>query len=208
VSVTEDLLAAFAPWMTPDLEDYLTVIGEMFSEVELYAMAEDDELGYAVLLDPDTAPVQALPYLALYVGERLPVGLEEVMQREWIKDAPNQRRGTLESVVRVAQRTLTGQRTVSILERAGAGDTDDPDQLLVITYTPETPDADAVERDLRRDAVPADIVLTYQMMDAQTYTAAGTGHASYAAAATEYATYDEARAELSGYTTYTRPRPT
>src|SRR3954452_18712789 len=106
----------------------------MFTEVELYAIAEDDDQGWVILFDPDRCPAPALPYLAQYVGERLPVGLSEPLQREWIKDAPNQRRGTPMSIFLAAQRKLTGSRLVSMRERDGG----DPDKLTVVTYTAQT----------------------------------------------------------------------
>lgn len=203
MSVAEDLVAAFQPWLTPDLEDYLTAIGEMFSETELYAL--DGEFGWGILLDPDRAPVKALPHLAQYVGERLPVGLDEIGMREWIKDAPNQRRGTIESVVRVAQRYLTGQRTVQIRERSGAG-ADPEDYITVQTYTAETPDPALTERDLRRDAIPGDIVLTYNVQEGQSWADVAVASATWAAVAATYSSWQEVRAQMPGYTTFTRPR--
>ena len=206
MAIADDLRYAFAPIMTPDLGDYLDAIAEMFSEVELYAFAEDDELGWAILLDPDLCPAPALPYLAQYVGERLPQGIEEVMAREWIKDAPNQRRGTLMSIVRAAQRTLIGQRTVSIKERAGPGDTDDGDHLMVITYTVETPNPAAVLADLRT-VVPADVVLNYEVRVGQTWAQAATGKANWTAVATAWPTWEQVRNVRVGFDDFTRPRP-
>jgi hypothetical protein len=206
VSVAEDLVAAFEPWLTPDLKDYLTAIGGMFSEVELYAIDEEnDELGWAILLDPDRAPVQALPYLAQYVGERLPVGLDEAGMREWIKDSPNQRRGTIESIVRVAQRYLTGQRTVAISERSGT-DVNPEDYLIVQTYTSETPNPALTYADLRRDAVPADIVLTHNVMEGQAWQQVKTDNASWQVVKDSFPTWEDLRVQMPGFTVFTRPR--
>lgn len=206
MSVAEDLVAAFQPWLTPDLEDYLTAIGGMFSEVELYAIDEDnDELGWAILLDPDRAPVAALPYLAQYVGERLPVGLDEVGMREWIKDSPNQRRGTIESIVRVAQRYLTGQRTVAISERSGT-DVNPEDYLIVQTYTSETPNPALTFADLRRDAVPADIVLTHNVMEGQAWQQVKDDNATWQVVKDSFPTWEDLRVQMPGFTVWTRPR--
>lgn len=205
MSLSEDLVAAFEPWLTDDLSDYLAVIGEMFAEVELLSEDTLEHEGWSIILDPDRAPAKVLPYLAQYVGERLPVGISEADAREWIKDAPNMRRGTLESVVRVAQRRLTGQRTVQVLERQGAGGAHE-DKITVQTYVAETPDPAGTLADLRRDAIPADIVLTYNTAVGQTYADVAAAHATYALAAADYATYQEARSDTPGYTIYTRPR--
>jgi hypothetical protein len=206
MSVAEDLVAAFEPWLTPDLETYLTAIGGMFSEVELYAIDEEnDELGWAILLDPDRAPVAALPYLAQYVGERLPVGLDEAGMREWIKDAPNQRRGTVESIVRVAQRYLTGQRTVAISERSGGG-ANPEDYLIVQTYTSETPYPAVTFADLRRDAVPADIVLTHNVMEGQAWQQVKDDNPTWQDVKNDFATWEDLRVQMPGFTVWTRPR--
>ena len=117
MSVTEDLIAAFEPWLTDDLEAYLTSVGSMFAEVEEYAADTEDFEGWSLLFDPARCPASDLPYLAQFVGEVLPVGIGETATREWITDAPNQSRGTLLSVVAAAQRTLTGSRAVSIRSR-------------------------------------------------------------------------------------------
>jgi hypothetical protein len=207
VSLADDFVAAFEPWITPDLEEYLRAIGGMFSEVELYSVAADDELGWSVLLDTDLCPPKALPHRAMYAGERLPVGISDVMAREWIKDAPNQIRGTVASIVRAAQRRLIGQRTVQIDERSGVGGTDDPDRLIVNTYTSETPDPAGVFADLRRDVVPGDIVLVHQVLGGQTWASVRTTYATWAAVRTANPTWQDLRHATPGFTTYTRPRP-
>jgi hypothetical protein len=197
VSVTEDLIAQHAPWLTlpdgsynQDLDDYLTVIGDMVAPFELYVLDTDDGPGWSILLDVDRCPVAALPYLAQYVGERLPVGLTELEQRQWIKDAPNQRRGTPLGIVAAARRFLTGSGLVTLIERDGG-----PDKLTVVTYTAETPDPVALETHLRRYQVPADITLNYQTVDGQTYAQLAATHATYADVAAAYATYADAAAD-------------
>lgn len=189
MSIREDYVAAFAPWLTAghealypdpdlypdttlypetdrpsDLEIYLTAIASMFDEVELYAADTDDDEGWTILFDPDRVPEAALPYLAQFVGERLPAGLSVEAQRQWIKDAPNQRRGTLASIVVAATRALVGDDPlVTVIERDGG-----PDKLSVITYTDQTPDPVAVLRELET-VVPADISLTHSIADGQTW---------------------------------------
>jgi hypothetical protein len=165
VSLADDYVAALAPWMTPDLEVYLRAVGAMFAEVEMYA-EDEEQPGWENLLDPDTCPAQALPYLAQYVGERLPKGLPEAQQRQWIKDAPNQRRGTVASFVRAAERALDPDTTqlVSVIERDG-----DVDTVTVVTYTDQTPDPVAVERELNT-VFPLDMTLNYLVRDGETWT--------------------------------------
>lgn len=196
-----ELPAALQPWSTPHLILYAQAIGRMFAESEAFSEDTEDQEGYITLLDPVLAPLGALRYQAMIAGERMPQGLSEALQREYITDAPNHRRGTLMSLVRAAQRTLIGQRTVSITESSPNTDT-----IQVVTYTSETPYPASVLNDLL-SVVPADIILNYQVLSSSTYTAAMTGYASYAAMDVAYTTYQDMRDSLSGYTAWTRPLP-
>jgi hypothetical protein len=204
-SIDANLIEAFAPYMTPDLGDYLTVIGQMFDELDSYAGLEDEEEGWQALLDPTACPAGGLPYLAQYVGEALPAGLSVVKQREWITDNPNSHRGTPASIFQAAQRTLTGARTVSMVERSGSAPNPE-DTLDVHTYTAETPDANAVLRDLR-DVVPADIVLNYSMVAGQVWSAVKSANATWTIFKGKYTSWDMARADKTGETYYSRPLP-
>ena len=159
----DDAVAAIAPWWTADHETYIRAIMVMTEQVELFADDQDDGTpGWSIMLDPDTCPVYGLPYLAQWVGERLPAGLSEADARAWIKAAPNQWRGTPYSIVRAAQRWLTGPRYVQIRERSKLDGTSDPDWIAVQTFTSQTPDPDRVLDELRK-VVPADIMLDYQV---------------------------------------------
>lgn len=134
MTIADDLVAAHAPWLTDDLETYLRAVGGMFTEIELYSADSEEFDGWTILLDVDRCPVKALPYLAQYVGERLPVGLSEDAQRQWIRDAPNQRRGTIQSIVRAAARQLESEHPlVTVIERDGGAD-----KLTVVTYDFQT----------------------------------------------------------------------
>jgi hypothetical protein len=193
MSVAEQLVAAFEPWLTDDLQDYLEVIGEMFELVETYSDdASDDDgdhPGLTIVLDPDRAPVDGLPYLAQYVGERLAVGLTEAAQREWIKDAPNQQRGTVDSIAAAARRYLTGLKLVGIIERdTGA------DRLTVITFTDQTPDRDAVLRELYT-VIPADISFTYVVAAGATWGQVSANFADWAAVSAAFTDWGA----LAGY---------
>jgi hypothetical protein len=187
VSIADDLVAAHAPWLTPDLETYLRAIGEMFSEVELYAILGDDDQGWVVLFDPDLAPAAAL---------------DEPHQREWIKDAPNQRRGTPLSIFQAAQRKLTGSRLVSMRERDGGN----VDNLTIVTYTHETPDPAGTLQDIR-DVVPHDINLTYNVLAGEDWGGVAASYATWAAVEAALPTWADVAAALSGSSTFSRPAP-
>lgn len=172
----ETLAAIHALWLeygVDPLEDYLRTIGEMFTEVELYAFDTDEEEGWTILLDVDRCPYEALPYLAQYVGERLPPGLTDAAARQWIRDAPNQERGTISSIVKAAKRYLTGPQLVTLIERDG-----DPDAITVVTYTAQTPNQALVARELET-VVPADITLNYIVSAGQTWSQVQVTHATW-----------------------------
>jgi hypothetical protein len=188
MSVTSDILEQATPWMTPDLQVYLETVGSMFLETELYSADTVDELGWMSLLDPDLCPAPALPYLAQYVGERLPQGLTEAQQRQWIKDAPNQMRGTLQSIVRAAQRSLTGSKLVTVITRNGG-----IDKLAVSTYAVQTPSSAQVLKDLG-DVVPLDISLTYTTTAGQLWVAV-TAKGTWAVVKAAYPTWGELQAD-------------
>ena len=197
------------PYWTPDLIDYLHAIGSMFEQVDELVLFLEDERGWQIMLDVDETPARALPHLAMYVGEQLPAGIDEVMQREWIRDHPNMQRGTLDSIIRAAQRTLIGDRRVMIVERAGDTSAPNPeDYLAVRTYTADTPDPTAVLRDLRT-VVPADIVLDYSSVAGQTWHQAQTTWGpTWTNVQAHYPTWQALMDDKSGFTTWQRPRPT
>lgn len=205
MSFVDVLLDQLQPYMTADHEAYLRAIASMWDEVDSYVGFDDEETGWSNLLDPDLCPAPSLPYLAQYMGERLPFGLAEPMQREWISDHPNMQRGTLESIARAAQRSLINNRMVSIVERSG-GAANPEDYLQVRTYTADTPNPAQVLKDLLT-TVPADIALDYQAVAGQSWNDVKTGNADWNAVEARYANWFEVRSDLVGRSNWERPRP-
>jgi hypothetical protein len=235
MAIRDDLPLALEPWLTADLQTYAEVIGEMFAGTEMWEGRGEDD-GWSILLDPDRCPAIALPYLAQYVGETLPDGLverDEALAREWIKDAPNQRRGTNYAIFRAAQRKLTGSRLVSIRNRDGQGpwavvddefdswteiestyatwadlmdDTDDPNSMLVATYEAETPDPSGTEADIR-DVAPWDVDLTYEVRVGEDWSDVDDDYATWADIEAAFPTWNDVYVVLAGEPTFSRPRP-
>jgi hypothetical protein len=205
MSRVDDLKLALLPWMSPDLNDVLDAIGEMMSEVTTYADDTDTRVGWTILFDPDHCPVKALPFLAQWYGERLPIGLTEVQQREWIKDNPNSRRGTMESIFLAAQRKLTGTRTVSWVERDNGTGTDQEDHLVIHTYTSETPDPEGTFADIL-SVSPADIEIHYTVMDGESWDDLDTATADWAAVSA-IGTWAQVSTNIVGVSSFSRPRP-
>lgn len=206
MSLKNDIRAQMEPWLTSDLGQYLDSICTMYGQVELYAVDSDDGTlqGWTLMFDPVNAPAAVLPWLAQWLGERFPPGLTAGLKREWIADRPNQYRGTVLSFVRAAQRTLTGQRTVSVTERSGG----DPDTVAIYTYTSETPSSAAVLADLKT-VFPASMILVYSTGAGQTWNGLKTGSwgATWTATKNHYAHWSDVGSDIVGVTTYTRPVP-
>jgi hypothetical protein len=208
MSLADDLVDSFAPWLTADLEDYLRSIGTMFQEVELLTGMGDEDFAYMELLDPDSTPEQALAWLAQWVGERLPKGISVPLQREWINDRPNSIRGTPESIFKAAQRTLTGTRLVSLRPRTKIDGTTHVDYITVHTLISQTPNPAAVYADLRKNLVPADIVLHYSAIVGETWADVHAANATWTLVRSNLHTWDQVYTTLSGESTFTRPVPT
>jgi hypothetical protein len=202
-ALIRDLLVfALEPWMTDDLRTYLQTIGDMFAEVEMFVGDTDEgDYGWEALLNPDLCPVQALPYLAQYVGERLPAGISEPLAREWIKDAPNQLRGTNYAIQRAAQRKLTGNRKVTLIERDTA-----TDHLTVVTYAAETPNASGTLADIL-SVLPADVQLTHTVVTGEVWSQVQSTWATWAAVKAANATWGVVASQQPAGTVFGRPLP-
>lgn len=209
--LADDLKDALAVWLTADFEVFLEAIGEMFVEVEMLVGDFSEDGGYPTLLDVDLARTQDLPWLAQIVGERLPVGITDPAAREWIKDHPKQRRGTERSIFLAAQRTLTGTRLVSLRTRTKLDGSPDVDYITVRTITSQTPDPTVVYKDLRKNVVPADIVLDYTTIVGETWQdvreLGGASIYTWQEVKDDFVDWHEVLTTLSGDTVFTRPPP-
>jgi hypothetical protein len=199
---SDQLVQRFEPWLTADLQQYLEAIATMFDQIVLLAYDTDTEAGWTILFDPDRCPDYALPYLAQYVGEVLPAGIAEADAREWIKDAPNQRRGTPRSVFLAAQRHLTGSRTVAMIERPGGV----VDSVQIRTYVSNTPDAVQTKKDIL-SVLPADVLLDYATTTGNTWNDVKAAYPTWTALKATGKTWATVSSTLSGYTLFPRPKP-
>jgi hypothetical protein len=201
-SFAAQLVRRHEPWLTADLDGFLRAVATLFDQVILYSADTDDQEGWVTLFDPDLCPAEALPYLAQVVGEVLPTGLPEAAAREWIKDNPNARRGTPESVFQAAQRKLTGNRFVSMLERYQGV----VDVVAIRTNTRQTPDPAGTRADIL-STLPADVVLDYQAVTGTVWDDVKATYASWTALTATGKTWSDLATGLSGWDHYTRPVP-
>lgn len=136
-------------------------IAQMFAEAELYGRADEDgNPGWSILFDLDRVPYEAIPYLAQYVGQTIPSGLDDTDARELVRSPNNQERGTVASIIAAAESVLTGTKTVLLQERVNG----DAYKLRVVTQTSESPSS-AVLRAAIEKVKPAGIVLEIVITD-------------------------------------------
>jgi len=149
-----------------ELNDYALAtlceaIGRMWQEIADLAEDRDGRPGWAVLVDVDTAPANALPWLAQIPGVQLTRGITEAQQRDEIRMRSGEARCRPASMRAAAEATMTGSPpSVRILERTTSAWT-----LTVITRTAETPDPAATLAALMSQKVGGDI-LTHVVSDA------------------------------------------
>jgi hypothetical protein len=128
------------------------------------------QVGWRKMMDVDEADTVGLPYLAQWIGERLPAGMADALMRQQIRQNPNAYRGTLAAAVRGIQPMLTGSHTVFTRERYMNNGTPDVNWLAMMTYASETPNPTLVGQQLRNKLVGANIMLDYQTFSRNTWT--------------------------------------
>lgn len=170
--IATDLATYVSRWdVTGDLQDYARAVGAMFAEVESYSEDTDTVVGWQPLWDYEIAPHNALPWLAMVMGETAPQGATDDQLRALIAAAPNQDRGTRDAIANAVKQTLDGPRLVGVKER-WRSDTEavDEDAISVFTYEEQTSNPNAVQAALRR-TVPADIKVYYSTLTAPNWDA-------------------------------------
>jgi hypothetical protein len=146
---------------------------------------------YSVLLNLDTVSLDALLYLAQFIGIVSPPRLLDETDEDYharVKSLVEARvgfeRGRPAAMIAAAKLFLTGTKSVIITERVGGNAW----QAAAATIDAETPDANAVDRALRSQK-PAGIILDY--LDVE--------HVTYAELAAAYATYGDLEATSQTY---------
>lgn len=142
-------------WAVLRLLNALTsgVIDQVYS----YVTEEGDRPGWQVILDPDAAPAEVLPWLAQFGGATLRPDMTEEQMRDAIKTPEVFRRGSIDAIKQVAERRLTGTKTVIITERY----TGSAWRLLIETLEGETPESDKTEAEIIAEQKPIGILLFF-----------------------------------------------
>lgn len=113
--------------------------------------------GWQILLDPQRAPADVLPWLAQFDGATLRPDMTEEQKRSAIVTPEAFRRGTIPAIEQVAKRRLTGTQTIIITERY----TEKAWRLLIETLEGETPEPEKTESEIIAEQKPIGIVLFF-----------------------------------------------
>jgi len=165
------------------------IMATLIEDVRSWVADRNNMPGWAVLLNVDEAPPEGLPWLAQFIGAIFKVGMSEEDQRLTIKTPNNHLRGRKSSIVKAAQRTLTGTQLVVVRERFGLAE-DHPYRLFIRTYDAQTPDESVVLADIMAQK-PGGIRLDYESVPGQLYDQVKEKYASYNAVKAAYDNYLE-----------------
>lgn len=158
-----DVYAIMDPYAEVDaangfaLRTIVEAMTKTFTDIdELVRNSPAGDPGWSPMFDADRAPPEALAWLAQIVG-MIVNPADGVIETRWrVGNAVGGvRRGSLSTMIAVAQRLLTGNKTVVVTER-----TSDAWHFAVRTRTSETPSSAAVLAALNA-AKPAGLIMDY-----------------------------------------------
>jgi hypothetical protein len=149
--VSGDLKAFCDAWAGP-LEGVYEIVRE-----------HDDAAPWAVLFDVDNCPAESLPYLAQYVGVVLTPEMNELQQRNEIREPTGWKRGQEPSIRIAVQRTLEDDESLVIIHPR----TPEVGHTYVRTLLSQTPNP-ARTAAIVRAAVPAWEILDVEAINGVT----------------------------------------
>lgn len=127
--------------------------------VSQLAKEDGDKPGWRSAVDVDNAPAQLLPWLGQFNGTPLEDTEPEEEMRRKIREARGSHRGTTRAILSDVAATLTGTKSVRLIERDGPS----PFENVVVTRASETPDEAATLAALNnRQTKPLGVV--YQLV--------------------------------------------
>lgn len=171
------------------LANYIATIGDVyFQEIEDLARDKTNgQPGWAVALDPDQAPADALGWLGQLVGVRL--RSEDTTQAAdvaWVKATAGFSRGTPAAMIAALKPLLTATKSVILNERVG-GNAYALEIQLILAEIPAGKKGAVYQAAL--DQKPAGILMTFNPAITQTWLQMRTANATWAVAKATYADF-------------------
>jgi hypothetical protein len=199
-SVSEILFDMLAPYAYADTEnddalfELCQGIGAMFNDFgvardELMEVGEDVYRiapGFSQIIDIDRVPESYLDWLAQFVGVRILPSITLLAEKKaYVQGTPSQLRGGPDAMVDAVKRTLTGTKTVFMIERQGSAW-----RLAVTTLSSETPDPSltAYVAGLQK---PAGVIMTVSQITGGNYAALLGTHTDYNDVTASFTDYND-----------------
>ena len=199
-TVGADLYDAVAPLATEDeaqdwaLANFMSALGLLLEDVALLVRTDDDgNDGWTAFASPDRCPDSFLFTLAVWAGVRYPRRMSTDDLRALIgPHAPGLWRGTKGAITAAVARYLTPEGKIFFEERADG----DAYHIRIFTYEAETLDEPSLRRELLA-AIPAGLILDYEVRIGQTYGQLKAAVATYGDMKARWATYRDVLYEPS-----------
>lgn len=167
------------------LRTIVEAMTKTFTDIdELVRQSTAGDPGWSPMFDADRAPPEALAWLAQIVGMTV-TPADGVAESRWrVGNAVGGvRRGSLSTMLAVAKRLLTGNKTVVVTER-----TSDAWHFAIRTRTSETPSSAAVLAALNA-AKPAGLIMDYATFTGILFQESLANQATYTLSTAAKATY-------------------
>jgi hypothetical protein len=129
-----------------------------------------------------------LPWIAQFLGDSGAVSStsDVTAQRNLVKAPVNFNRGKPSGIISAAQATLTGAKSVLVLQRTSGN----PWTISVFTYDTETPDTVATANAILAN-IPAWLISTVSVVAFGSYATLAASHATYTLMEAAHATYSD-----------------
>jgi len=192
--ISEDLYEAITPGQVRVQEDEVDEDTEVLCESIAVCLDQWWQIlgvQWDNILSAEETPTEAIRYAAQFSGLQVETQWTEETQRTMLAAPPGFARGTVAAMVSAIQMTLTGSKTVYLVERPDG----EAYQLIIRTLEGETPSPEMTEAAIRA-VKPAGIMLDYDVLTGQTYNLIDVSYTTYQEVDDAYDSYDEMRSDI------------
>lgn len=183
----QELYESLAPLTYADestgwaLAHYVRAMAVMFEDIE--KLVREDEWGS--IMEHHEVWAAGVPWLAQFIGTRLPLPWTEEMQRHWVHEHGGWNRGTIKGIQDTVGLLLTDSKTVRVQERVGSAY-----HIIVTTLEHETPADTTRIINAIKASKPAGITFEHQVIPGQLWSDVKLD-GTWNAVKTEYTNWDD-----------------